>query len=142
MPSLRAAMTRPWPAISPPSSSTSTGTVQPHSRMEAAICATCASECVRALRAEGTRRSSAQRWTSSAGQFMPDHPLAPLRGHARAAPLRGWRPLGPDFDPPPPAPKPCPPPPPLLAPKPPQQLLSPILYPFGIEVVMVVISLA
>jgi hypothetical protein len=46
-----AASTRPCPAMTVPSSPTSTGIVQPHSRMEAAICATCASEWVRALRA-------------------------------------------------------------------------------------------
>jgi hypothetical protein len=50
-PSLRAASRRPWPAITPASPSTSTGLVKPNSRMEAAICATCASEWVRALRA-------------------------------------------------------------------------------------------
>src|SRR5438067_4133824 len=38
-----------WPAIMPPSSSISTGLVKPNSRIEAAICATCLSLCVRAL---------------------------------------------------------------------------------------------
>jgi hypothetical protein len=51
MPICRAAITRPWPATMPPSSSTSTGLVNPNSRMLAAICATCSSLCVRLLRA-------------------------------------------------------------------------------------------
>ena len=50
-PSSLAAMTRPWPAIRPPCSSTRTGTVQPHSRIDAAIWSTCSGECVRGLRA-------------------------------------------------------------------------------------------
>ena len=40
MPSCRAASTRAWPAIRPPSSPTSAGVVQPHSLMLAAIAAT------------------------------------------------------------------------------------------------------
>ena len=52
-PSLRAASTRPCPAMMPLAPSTSTGFVQPNSRMLAAICATWASEWVRGLRAYG-----------------------------------------------------------------------------------------
>src|SRR4051794_26234504 len=68
MRSLRAANTRPWPAIIVPSSPTSTGLVQPHSRMEAAIWLTCVSLCVRAFRAKGINRSIGHRSTWSAGQ--------------------------------------------------------------------------
>ena len=50
-PSFLAASTRPCPAMIPSSPSTSTGLVQPNSLMLAAICATCASEWVRGLRA-------------------------------------------------------------------------------------------
>src|SRR5215204_4096035 len=53
----------------PPASSTKTGFVQPHSRMLAAICATCASLCVRALRAYGMSPLIARRSTLSAGHF-------------------------------------------------------------------------
>src|SRR5947209_20244957 len=48
-PSKCAASTRQWPAIMPSSSSISTGLVKPNSRIEAAICATCWSLCVRAF---------------------------------------------------------------------------------------------
>src|SRR2546423_9755789 len=44
---------RPAPAIMPSSSSISTGLVKPNSRIEAAICATCWSLCLRALLAYG-----------------------------------------------------------------------------------------
>ena len=44
--------------------------VQPHSRIEAAICATCASEWVRALRALGISAASGRRSTWSAGQSI------------------------------------------------------------------------
>jgi hypothetical protein len=47
----RAARMRPCPAMMPPSSSASTGFVQPHSRIDAAICAIWESLCVRAFRA-------------------------------------------------------------------------------------------
>jgi hypothetical protein len=40
----------------PSSSSMSTGLVKPNSRIEAAICATCWSLCVRAFRAQGDQR--------------------------------------------------------------------------------------
>src|SRR5215213_11918884 len=50
-----------------PSSATSTGLVQPHSRMEAAIWPICASLWVRALRAYGTKRPMGHRSTQSAG---------------------------------------------------------------------------
>ena len=50
-PSLRAARSLPWPAMTPRSPSTRMGLVKPNSRMLAAICATCASEWVRAFRA-------------------------------------------------------------------------------------------
>jgi hypothetical protein len=46
---LRAASSRPCPAMMPFSPSTRTGFVQPNSRIDAAICATCASEWVRAF---------------------------------------------------------------------------------------------
>ena len=52
-PSFLAASTRPCPAMMPFAPSTSTGFVQPNSRMLAAICATWASEWVRGLRAYG-----------------------------------------------------------------------------------------
>jgi len=70
MPSCRAASTLAWPAIRPPSSPTSAGVVQPHSLMLAAIAATWASVCVRALRAYGISRSIAQRSTLSAGHGL------------------------------------------------------------------------
>jgi hypothetical protein len=57
-PSLRAASSRPWPAITPRSPSTRIGLVKPNSRIEAAICATCASEWVRAFRAYGISSST------------------------------------------------------------------------------------
>ena len=62
MPSDRAASTRPWPAIIMPASSTSTGIVQPHSRIDAAICATCARcACARcAHRASAARSANAR----------------------------------------------------------------------------------
>lgn len=53
IPSFRAASTRPCPAMMPFSPSTSTGFVQPNSRMLAAIWATCSSLWVRAFRAYG-----------------------------------------------------------------------------------------
>jgi class 3 adenylate cyclase len=56
-----------WPAISPPSSPTSAGVVQPHSLMLAAIAATWASVWVRAFLAYGISRSIAHRSTLSAG---------------------------------------------------------------------------
>src|SRR5580765_4509147 len=65
-----AARTRPWPAISVPASSTSTGTVKPHSRMEAAICWTCSCEWVRAFLAYGTSEASGRRLTASAGHCV------------------------------------------------------------------------
>jgi hypothetical protein len=46
-----AASTRPWPAISSPSSATMQGTVQPNFAMLAAIFATWSSPCILALRA-------------------------------------------------------------------------------------------
>jgi hypothetical protein len=53
MPSFRAASSRPWPAMMPFLPSTRIGLVQPNSRMEAAISATCRSEWVRAFLANG-----------------------------------------------------------------------------------------
>jgi hypothetical protein len=50
-PSRFAARTRPWPATRTPAASTSTGFTKPNSAIEAAICATWASLCVRALAA-------------------------------------------------------------------------------------------
>ena len=47
IPSLRAANSRPWPGMMPLSPSTRTWLVQRNSRIEAAICATCASEWAR-----------------------------------------------------------------------------------------------
>ena len=49
IPRLRAASNLPCPAITPSSPSTRIGLVQPNARIEAAISATCASECVRAF---------------------------------------------------------------------------------------------
>jgi hypothetical protein len=54
----------------PPSSSTRTGTVQPHSRI-AAIWSTCARVCVRGLRASGTSEATLRRSTLSAGHAGP-----------------------------------------------------------------------
>src|ERR1700724_2290049 len=51
----------------PPASSTSTGTVQPHSRIDAAIWSTCSGLCVRALRAYGISAATARRSNLSAG---------------------------------------------------------------------------
>ena len=70
MPSCRAASILAWPAISPPSSPTSAGLVQPHSLMLAAIAATCASVWVRAFLAYGISRSIDQRSTLSAGHGL------------------------------------------------------------------------
>ena len=64
-PSFRAASTRPWPATITPSSPTSTGLTKPNSAIDPAICATCSSEWVRALRACGINRSSGHRSTLS-----------------------------------------------------------------------------
>jgi hypothetical protein len=50
-----------------PASSMRTGIVKPHSRIEAAICSTCASECVRAFCADGIKLAIGRRWTASAG---------------------------------------------------------------------------
>jgi hypothetical protein len=50
-----------------PASSTSTGMVKPHSRIEAAICPICSSECVRAFCADGTKDPIGRRSTASAG---------------------------------------------------------------------------
>ena len=58
MPSLRAPCRRPCPAIIPPCSSIRIGLVKPNSRIDAAICATWLSECVRLLRAKGIRSAS------------------------------------------------------------------------------------
>jgi hypothetical protein len=69
-PSSSRSSTRAWPAISPPSSPTSAGLVQPHSLMLAAIAATCASVWVRAFLAYGISRSIAQRSTLSAGHGL------------------------------------------------------------------------
>ena len=60
MPSASAASSRPWPAISTPSSSTSSGLVKPKASMLALICSSCSAECTRALPACG-RRSAAGR---------------------------------------------------------------------------------
>ena len=49
-PSLRAAASRPWPAMMPFAPSTRTGEVQPYSTMLAAIFATCSSLWVRGFR--------------------------------------------------------------------------------------------
>jgi hypothetical protein len=70
MPSCRAASTLAWPAISPPSSPTSAGVVQPHSLMLAAIAATWASVWVRTFFAYGISRSIDQRSTLSAGHGL------------------------------------------------------------------------
>src|SRR3954469_15701797 len=70
MRSFCAASTRPWPAMIVPSSATSTGLVQPHSRIDDAIWLTCASLWVRALRANGINRSVGQRSTWSAGHLV------------------------------------------------------------------------
>jgi len=59
-PSLRAARSRPWPAMVPGLVSTRVGLTNPNSTMDAAICATCSGECVRAFFAYGTRRSVGQ----------------------------------------------------------------------------------
>ena len=76
-PSLWAASTRPWPAMIVPASSTSTGIVHPHSRIEAAIWATCSSEWVRAFRAYGTRAATGRRSTASAGHLASVAATAP-----------------------------------------------------------------
>jgi hypothetical protein len=70
MPSCRAASILAWPAISPPSSPTSAGVVQPHSLMLAAIAAIWASVWVRAFFAYGISRSIDQRSTLSAGHGL------------------------------------------------------------------------
>ena len=49
--SFLAAANRAWPAMITPSAPTRIGFVHPNSTMLAATCATCSSECVRALRA-------------------------------------------------------------------------------------------
>jgi len=49
MPSAAAASNRPWPAISTPSSSTSSGLVKPKARMLALSCSSCPALCTRAF---------------------------------------------------------------------------------------------
>jgi hypothetical protein len=58
MPRRRAASKRPWPAMTTSSAPISTGLTKPNSAIEAAIYATCSSECVRALPANGMSRST------------------------------------------------------------------------------------
>ena len=53
-----------------PSAPTSTGFTKPNSAIEPAICATWASECVRALRACGINRASGQRSTVSGNDIV------------------------------------------------------------------------
>ena len=60
---------------------------KPHSRMLAAICATCSSEWVRAFFANGINRLTAHRSTLSAGQSTLT-PLSEFRGNARGCPDR------------------------------------------------------
>jgi hypothetical protein len=60
-PSFLAASTRPCPAMTPFSPSTSTGLVQPNSRMLAAICATWASEWCAVCGRRGSARPTAAR---------------------------------------------------------------------------------
>src|SRR3984893_13474684 len=83
MPSCRAASILAWPAISPPSSPTSAGVVQPHSLMLAAIAATCASVWVRAFLAYGISRSIDHRSTLSPATVF-DFRRRLARGRARA----------------------------------------------------------
>src|SRR5271165_4849380 len=61
--SFRAASRRAWPAMITPSAPTRIGFVHPNSAMLAATWATCSSECVRALRIYGMRRSTFHRST-------------------------------------------------------------------------------
>src|SRR5580704_3026079 len=72
MPSCRAASILAWPAISPPSSPTSAGVVQPHSLMLAAIAAIWASVWVRAFLAYGISRSIAHRQPTGAERRLAD----------------------------------------------------------------------
>src|SRR3954447_25262208 len=72
-----------------PSSATSTGLVHPHSRIDEAIWLTCASLWVRALRANGIRRSVGQRSTWSAGHLGFPAELAATSVFLVAARRRG-----------------------------------------------------
>ena len=57
---MRAARRRPWPAMIPSMESTRIGFTNPNSTMDAAICATCSAEWVRAFLTYGTSRSVGQ----------------------------------------------------------------------------------
>src|SRR5208283_2603585 len=119
-PNLRAASRRPWPAMIPSIESTRIGLVKPNSKMDAAICAICSAECVRAFLAYGTKRSvgqismrraiagvivpgsvvigfeqlqEVQRWTFGLARAEIGHPFAPRCPVSRRL-ARGW-PVGP-----------------------------------------------
>lgn len=91
-PSLRAASIRPCPAMIIPATSTSTRLLQPHSRIDVAICSTYAGLWVRALQAYGSRRSIAQRSMRSAGQdrCIPRSRRSAARLVATAKARRAW----------------------------------------------------
>src|SRR6202040_1919244 len=87
-PSKCAASTRPWPAIMPSSSSISTGLVKPNSPIEAAICATCWSLCVRFWRRGSAPRTGAELAGDNAVLFVDQHRVGEAKFADRGGDLR------------------------------------------------------